>query len=57
MNIGCNFWVKDYNLFPETDVKNVIHLVPIHQQKQGYQCSFPAVKRTQHLAQDADFFA
>lgn len=56
MNIGCNFWVQGYNLIPETDVKNTIHLVPIHQLKQGYQCCFPPAKSTQHLAQDTDNF-
>lgn len=35
MNIESNFWVKDYNLIPENDVKNMIYFILIHQQKQN----------------------
>lgn len=34
MNIESNFWVKNYNLIPENDVKNMIYFILIHQQKQ-----------------------
>lgn len=34
MNIENNFQVKSYNLIPETDVKNMVHFILIHQQKQ-----------------------